>query len=290
MDSPVPTLLVVGCGRMGAAIAECALKGKIARVAAVDERMEEIAPSLTFAAELDESFDSLESVAASQLRYDYVLFAVKPQQLEKTLRDYVRYGLKNLPNGACRPCISVAAGAKVAVYKEILGSASPVVRAMPNLAMTVGAGATGFFASSETGGDVIEFVRTLFSQGGVAFQTQSEELIDAVTAISGSGPAYFFYFAECLAEAGEKAGLPRDVALALAKHTLCGAGRLAESGALSALREQVASPGGTTEAALQTLTTDNLLRDAVKGAVDAALARAKELATGIVSFHKAHTA
>jgi pyrroline-5-carboxylate reductase len=270
-----PVLLLIGCGRIGSALLSCALESGIADVAVVEPRIFDISDctkgrsSPSFAA----SFATLPDYAESGVRHDYVLFAVKPQQLHDVLAEYAELGLQK-----DAAVISVAAGAPVALFEGMLGKGVPVIRAMPNIAVACGAGATGYYASPSVSPVRKAFAAALFGHGGLAQELPEERLIDAVTAISGSGPAYFFYFAECLAKAAREIGLPEDAALALANRTLSGAGRMAESDSPSRLREQVTSPGGTTAEALSVLMQGGALERTVSEAVKAALARAKELA------------
>ena len=277
-----PVLLMVGCGRMGGAILECALKGAVADVAIVDPRISDISDFLDGLHKeyggVVGRFSSFDEFISAGIAHDYAMFAVKPQGLKDTLNGYLSANLLKNSHGAYVPSISVVAGVTVSGFKSILGEDAPVIRTMPNIPVSCGAGVTGFYASGETPDAAREFVKNVFSQGGVAPEVDREELIDAVTAVSGSGPAYFFYFVECLAQAGKELGLPEDVALKAATQTLCGAGRMAEHTAASALREQVTSPGGTTAAALNVFMENDNLRKIVKSAGEAAANRAAELA------------
>jgi pyrroline-5-carboxylate reductase len=158
-------------------------------------------------------------------------------------------------------------------------NARAIVRAMPNLPASVGRGATGAAASAEVGAKQKAAAHALLSAVGLVEWLDSEDLIDAVTAVSGSGPAYVFHLVECVAQAGAAAGLPEDVSMRLARAMVVGAGELLAQSELSAaaLRENVTSPGGTTAAALQVLMRPGGMPDLLREAVAAAKRRAEEL-------------
>jgi pyrroline-5-carboxylate reductase len=177
--------------------------------------------------------------------------------------------------------VSILAGKTIENLRSRLPGARAIVRAMPNLPASVGRGATGAAASPEVAPEQRLMADVLLRSVGIVEWLPSEDLVDAVTAVSGSGPAYVFHLAECLAEAGVAAGLPREIALRLARATVTGAGELLFRSELPAsrLRENVTSPGGTTAAALQILMANpGGLEDLMKSAVAAAKRRARELA------------
>ncbi len=214
----------------------------------------------------------------SQLAKDYtpdaVVFAVKPQGLDEVLPEYAeRFKIVPL-------FISIAAGKTLSYYEKHLGKAARVVRAMPNTPAMAGQGMTALVANAAASTADKAAAEALFALAGQTVWLEDEELMHAVTGLSGSGPAYVYLFIESLAEAGVKAGLPAPAAKRLALQTVTGACALAaESGAeMAALRAQVASPGGTTEAALKTLEQEKALRKLVDEAVQAAAKRSKELA------------
>ena len=176
--------------------------------------------------------------------------------------------------------ISIIAGKTVGDLKARLPAASAIIRAMPNLPASIGRGATGAAASPEVRESQRQMADTLLRCVGVVEWVESEDLIDAVTALSGSGPAYVFHLVECLTEAGAAAGLPADLAGRLARATVTGAGELLFQSDLSpaTLRQNVTSPGGTTAAALEVLMADpDGLKALMREAVAAAKRRAGEL-------------
>ena len=204
---------------------------------------------------------------------DVVVLAVKPQDMAAVVTP-----LQAELAAAAPVVLSVAAGLRVADLAALCGAAARVVRAMPNRPAFVGAGATGLFAGPGVdAGDRERCARIMAAAGRVVW-IDDETLMDAVTAVSGSGPAYFFLLAEALAEAGVAQGLPPDAARQLAAATLHGAGMLAaaDDADLSRLRAEVTSRGGTTEAALRALDAAGF-RAAVHAAVQAAAERGREL-------------
>ena len=203
-----------------------------------------------------------------------VVLAVKPQDVAAVLQPLAA------ALATVRPLLlSVAAGVRVAALQALCGSAVPVIRAMPNRPARLGAGATGVFAPPTVGGEQRAAAERILQALGEVFWIPAEELLDVVTALSGSGPAYFFLLAELMAEAGTALGLESQLAQRLAAATLYGAGLLAHSGDgnLARLRQEVTSTGGTTEAALRVLEAADL-RATVRAALDAATQRGRELA------------
>lgn len=200
-----------------------------------------------------------------------VLLAVKPQVLGQVL-DALR---PHLSPGSL--VVSIAAGVSLATLEGKLAPGTPVVRAMPNLLATVGAAATALAAGSAAGAEHLERAEAIFAAVGIAVRVE-EKLLNAVTGVSGSGPAYLCLAIEALADAGVQAGLSRDIAQRLAAQTVMGTGKLIlETGKHPAqVKDQVSSPGGTTIAAIRALERAGL-RAALMDAVEAAVARAAEL-------------
>lgn len=206
-----------------------------------------------------------------------VLVAVKPQMMAEALPT-----LKAMGNGETL-FISVAAGTTIRYFEEILGSRTPIVRAMPNTPAAIGRGITAIVANKPAGEDGLDAAETLLSVVGEVVRLDSEGQIDAVTGVSGSGPAYVFHMIETLAAAGEAQGLEAGLALQLAKATVAGAGALAMAAQEDPgqLRVNVTSPNGTTQAALEVLMDEeNGFPALMKRAVAAATERSRELAGG----------
>ena len=177
--------------------------------------------------------------------------------------------------------VSIAAGTPVAAFEAALGP-RPVVRAMPNTPAQVGRGVSVCFGNARADAAVRAVATDLLAAVGSVDWIAEEGLIDAVTAVSGSGPAYVFLLAECLAAAGVAAGLPEDLAARIARNTVSGAGELLHRSELDpeTLRRNVTSPGGTTAAALAVLMAEHGLAPLMRDAVAAATARSRELAKG----------
>lgn len=204
---------------------------------------------------------------------DVLVLAVKPQVLKGVCLD-----LAPLVADARPLVISIAAGVRIGQLREWLGVELPIVRSMPNTPALFGAGATGLIANAATDAARRAQAQAILAAAGSTAWIEREELMDVVTALSGSGPAYFFLLAEALEDAAVAQGLPRETARALATQTCLGAGRmLVESGeAPSLLRERVTSPGGTTAAALDAFAAGGL-RELAANAVATATARGREL-------------
>ncbi len=202
------------------------------------------------------------------------LVAVKPQMMGAALP-----ALQALGNGSTL-IVSIAAGTSIAAFEAALGARTPIVRTMPNTPAMVGRGITGICANTHAGTRGLALARTLMQAVGEVVDLDHEAQIDAVTALSGSGPAYVFHLIEAMAAAGEAEGLPPHVAMQLARATVCGAGELAHRAPDSAaqLRINVTSPGGTTAAALAHLMDPATgLPPLMRRAVHAAAERGREL-------------
>jgi pyrroline-5-carboxylate reductase len=202
-----------------------------------------------------------------------VVLAVKPQIIREVTKDYVRF------SDGRTTFVSVAAGTSITTFEEILGARAPIVRVMPNTPAAIGKGMMVACANSRVSPQARQFVTELLSASGKVAEIDDERLMDAVTAVSGSGPAYLYHFIECLTAAGEKAGLPAEIAGQLAMQTVYGSAILAEESdeTPAELRRQVTSPNGTTAAALAVLMGEDRLKKLMAEAVEAARARSVEL-------------
>lgn len=205
--------------------------------------------------------------------FDFLVVAIKPQLAEKVLPDYG-------PTSQGAVVMSVMAGTSIATLSRIFPGHEKFIRTMPNLPAAIGAGVSGLFASDAVSKNECDAAEQLMAAAGASVWVERESDMDLVTAVSGSGPAYFFLLAEALAEAGEAAGLSAQAASTLAEATLAGAGKLMDVDGRSAsdIRKAVTSPGGTTAAALGVLDGDEeAIRKLMKEAVAAAAKRAGEL-------------
>jgi len=199
--------------------------------------------------------------------------AIKPQVLKHEAKALAGFA----QNGALM--ISIAAGTSVSSLAKAWGSKARIIRAMPNTPGAIGRGITGLYAAKGTSPGDKRRAASLLSALGETIWVSKETLIDSVTAVSGSGPAYLFLMVEALTEAGLAEGLPRAQAEKFARATVVGAGALlaADQSQASALRQAVTSPGGTTAAALSVLMAEAGLTALMKRAVHAARKRAQEL-------------
>ena len=261
--APIPPLLLIGCGKMGASLFEGWVRQGLSPSFAVDPA----GPKLPAPHRVVASLADLPPGFAPAC----VVLAVKPQMADEALA-----GLGARFPGAL--CLSIMAGRTLANMRGTSGAAS-WVRAMPNLPASVGQGATAAFASPEVTGPQQALAARLLAAVGTVEWLDDETLLDSVTAVSGSGPAYFFLLVEVLEAAGVQAGLPPAIARRLARRTLVGAGALMDASETDAraMREAVTSKGGTTERALSVFTRPGGLPDLVADAVAAAAARSREL-------------
>lgn len=272
MFSGAAPLLLVGAGNMGGAL----LKGWLekgfdaAGLTILDPNLDEARRT-----ELLDDGGTIVASADELARSDFriIMLAVKPQVMGSVLPR-----VAPLAN-AETAIVSVAAGVRLSSFEAAFPPGQPIIRAMPNTPAQIGMGMTVAVANDCVADDQRAAVDGLLAAVGKVAWVEDESLIDAVTAVSGSGPAYVFLLAEALAEAGREAGLSADLALTLARQTIAGAGLLLASSPLppAELRRNVTSPNGTTAAALAVLMADNGLQPLLTRAVAAAKARSVEL-------------
>jgi len=212
------------------------------------------------------SLDSISNV-------DALLLAVKPQDIEPTLKEFGKF------DSSSPLVISFAAGIKIAKILDCLGSTARILRVMPNTPIALGRGMSAISVGRSATEDDIDWSKRFLSSSGEVIVVD-EDLQDAVTATSGSGPAYFFAFTEAIAAAGERLGLSESDATLLARETLIGAALMVEKSEknLATLRENVTSPNGTTAAALKNFKDSNF-EESIFQAMKAAKDRSTELST-----------
>ncbi len=264
-------LLLIGAGKMGGAMLDGWLKQGIApeQIAISDPmvsaEMQALAGQYGFAVNPD---------LAKLSNVEVVLLAVKPQMMDQVLPE-----LQALA-GEGPLYLSVAAGRTIGGFEAAFGSAAAIIRAMPNTPAAVGRGITAICPNANCSSQQIELATELLSAIGEVVAIDDEKLMDAVTGVSGSGPAYVFHLIECMAAAGEAQGLPADIAMKLARSTVAGAGELVHQSPLPAatLRENVTSPAGTTAAALDVLMADDAMPRILREGIAAATRRSEELA------------
>jgi pyrroline-5-carboxylate reductase len=258
---------MIGGGRMGSAL----LQGLLDAGYAAPTELRVVEPLAARRDELAAEFPGV-AVADAPIAAPENVVAVKP--------DHVAEACEALRAAGAGRVLSLAAGVTLTSLESWLGAGVPVVRSMPNTPALVGAGASAVACGSSAGDDDMEWAVTVLGAVGEVL-TVDERALDAVTGLSGSGPAYVFLMLEAMIEGGVLNGLPRDVARRLATQTVMGAGRLAaETGEdPAALRAAVTSPGGTTAAGLAALEQASV-RAAFMDAVSAATRRSRELAGG----------
>ncbi|MCE3230402.1 MAG: proC 1 [Alphaproteobacteria bacterium] len=252
--------LLVGCGVMGGALKQGWENANAPfDVVVIDPSHSQYLPNITAVPE--------------DYVPDAVIFALKPQMLPETLPLYQRF------SGQGCLFLSIAAGTSLSTYHTILGEEESIIRAMPNLPVIVGQGMTALATQRPLNEEHRALGEAVFETTGKVIWLDKESLMDVVTAVSGSGPAYFFRMVECLAAAGVVCGLPPDLAMALARQTAIGAGAMLEHASDTAadLRAHVTSRGGTTAAALSAFDQGDALAKLTRMAVKAAIHRGQEL-------------
>jgi pyrroline-5-carboxylate reductase len=259
---------IIGCGKMGSALLKGAVQSKAVNPAEVFLHDAYIPLAEQLADDIGAT--ALDSNAAVIGQSEVVLLCVKPQDMLDMLR--------SLPALSTAPLfISIAAGLKLAALEEVLGADARIIRVMPNTPALVGKGASAFSRGSCANDTDAGFVHAILKAVGMVTEVPEKQL-DAVTGLSGSGPAYIYTVIEALAEGGVLMGLPRDKALMLATQTVAGAAEMViHTGEdPAALRDQVASPGGTTVAGLSALEA-GAFRATLIDAVRTATQRSTEL-------------
>lgn len=278
MDAlPNGRVAFLGCGKMGQAMLSGWLASKDAEIASLmREGCYVVVPTESHGRQLADEYGVQVFSVASQIPADatVIVLAVKPQVLPDVLGKLV--SSPAFAQGSPL-VISIAAGVSLRRLEAELPAGTSVIRAMPNMPLQAGEGATVLAGGTWATDDQVQFAQALFAALGMA-EVVEEDQIDAVCALSGGGPAYFAFLAECLAQAGVQAGLSARLASLLARQTLAGTGRCLISSDMSPedLRVAVSSPGGTTLAALAAMEREGFPQ-AVSAGVEAAIQRAKEL-------------
>jgi pyrroline-5-carboxylate reductase len=266
----IPALLLVGCGKMGSALLSGWLAQGLARRYVV---VEPGAVPQALSGRKEVAVLPVPDRVPPDLSPEVIVLAVKPQAMAEVLPTYRRF----VPSGTL--FLSIAAGKTLGFFERALGAAA-VVRAMPNTPAAIGRGIAVACANTAVAPPQRALAERLLAAVGEVAWVEEEALLDPVTAVSGSGPAYVFLLIECLAKAGVAAGLPEALAAQLARATVAGSVALAGLSKESAaeLREAVTSPGGTTRAALDVLMAGDGLEKLLIRAVLAATRRSRELA------------
>ena len=259
------TIFLIGFGKMGRALVKGWLKSnEIKNIIIIEPVKQDFSDLKNYKTKIV-IYKNIKHLASYNI-IDVLVLAVKPQKIENILLEL------NPLSKKIKLIISIIAGIKINKYEKYLGKSVPIIRAMPNTPASEGEGITAIVKNTICNEVSFEYSREILSSLGEVVTLNKEFQIDAVTAVSGSGPAYFFYFVEALINAATKLGLEDELAYKLALSTFIGSGILAKNlnQNLVELRQSVTSPGGTTEAGMKKLIeNDNLfkiLEDAVQSA------------------------
>lgn len=267
----VANIVILGAGHMGSSLLGGLIKNghPVDKLFVTDPSPEKL-NVIKARFNVNGSSDNLQAAEKA----DVIILAVKPQIISQVLAPLHDTVQKHQPL-----IISIAAGIRIGNIEQALGQQTAVVRTMPNTPALIGAGATALFANSNTSSEQRNIAESIMRAVGIAVWVDNEKQMDAVTALSGSGPAYFFLVLEALQASGEAMGLSAETAQMLAQQTALGAAMMAIESTHSPaeLRHQVTSPGGTTEKAISVL-EEHHLRDIFKKALLAAKQRSEELA------------
>ena len=264
------TVLIVGAGNMGCSIAN----GLLAKQWS-DKQLIFCEQQTARHEQLKNTFpnsDVVDELSSLKIIPDIILLAVKPNDMQAVCKQIVN------ANQLSALFISIAAGVPIKSFQQWLGNDIVIVRCMPNTPAAIGAGITGLFTPEHTSQDNKNIAEEVLSSIGKTVWLDKESLIDAVTAISGSGPAYLFYFMECIQKSAADLGLSPDDSYHLTLQTMLGAAQLANDGNISfqQLRDNVTSKGGTTEQAILSFTQNNT-QQIIDQAVKAAAKKATEI-------------
>ncbi len=264
-------ILLVGCGKMGGALLEGWLEHQfeITDIIVVEPNFKITQNFVARGLKIVKDIDSL----PENFQPDVIVFAVKPQVMDEVVSPYGKLNVQSTI------FVSIAAGKTIAYFEKALGARVAIVRAMPNPPAAIQRGITVACGNKKTSRVQRDICHRLLKAVGEVEWVQDEGLIDAVTALSGGGPAYVFFLVEVMAKAGMASGLPEGLSERLARLTVAGAGELLHRSVepASKLRENVTSPGGTTAEALKILMEGDAWQPLMDLAIAKATARSKEL-------------
>ncbi|MED5272567.1 MAG: pyrroline-5-carboxylate reductase [Pseudomonadota bacterium] len=267
-------ILLIGCGKMGGSLLEGIVKShdNFNLIDVVDPVINDSYKS-NFKKNKTNFYSDIKELKDS-ITYDSIIIATKPNNYVEILED-----LKNhIAVNEEILIISILAGIKIKKIENIIGSV-PIIRAMPNIAASVAEGMTALTGNKKITNDKIDTANMIFQSIGNKIWLEDEGQMDSFTAISGSGPAYFFYFTECLHKIAIDEGFSEDVAKQISEQIMIGSGKLIKDSNIDVvqLRENVTSPNGTTEAALKVLCDDDGLLSKLREAVEKAKKRSIEI-------------
>lgn len=261
-------ILFVGCGKMGSV-----LLGGFLKKLQSENQVVVVKPNILVPINnIDTNISVISNIRdlSPSFKPDIIIFAVKPQIIDNVIFDYIKFEESIF--------ISIIAGKKIDFFSKKLGKDSKIIRTMPNLPSLIGHGITALYGNLNISNKEKTLVNDLFKTVGEIVNLESEDEIDSVTSISGSGPAYVFHFAESLINSGMELGLSEEVSKKLALKTMLGSCLMMEQSLFNPteLKDQVTSKKGTTEAALNSLYENNFEK-IVKNATKSAFKRSKEL-------------
>ena len=267
-------ILLIGCGKMGGSLLEGIVKShdNFNLIDVVDPVINDSYKS-NFKKNKTNFYSDIKELKDS-ITYDSIIIATKPNNYVEILED-----LKNhIAVNEEILIISILAGIKIKKIENIIGSV-PIIRAMPNIAASVAEGMTALIGNKKITNDKIDTANMIFQSIGNKIWLEDEGQMDSFTAISGSGPAYFFYFTECLHKIAIDEGFSEDVAKQISEQIMIGSGKLIKDSNIDVvqLRENVTSPNGTTEAALKVLCDDDGLLSKLREAIEKAKKRSIEI-------------
>lgn len=267
-------ILLIGCGKMGGSLLEGIVKShdNFNLIDVVDPVINDSYKS-NFKKNKTNFYSDIKELKDS-ITYDSIIIATKPNNYVEILED-----LKNqITVNEEILIISILAGIKIKKIENIIGSV-PIIRAMPNIAASVAEGMTALTGNKKITNDKIDTANMIFQSIGNKIWLEDEGQMDSFTAISGSGPAYFFYFTECLHKIAIDEGFSEDVAKQISEQIMIGSGKLIKDSNIDVvqLRENVTSPNGTTEAALKVLCDDDGLLSKLREAIEKAKKRSIEI-------------
>ena len=267
-------ILLIGCGKMGGSLLEGIVKShdNFNLIDVVDPVINDSYKS-NFKKNKTNFYSDIKELKDS-ITYDSIIIATKPNnyvEILEDLKNHIAVNEKIL-------IISILAGIKIKKIQNIIGSV-PIIRAMPNIAASVAEGMTALTGNKKITNDKIDTANMIFQSIGNKIWLEDEGQMDSFTAISGSGPAYFFYFTECLHKIAIDEGFSEDVAKQISEQIMIGSGKLIKDSNIDVvqLRENVTSPNGTTEAALKVLCDDDGLLSKLREAVEKAKKRSIEI-------------
>ena len=267
-------ILLIGCGKMGSSLLEGIVKShdNFNLIDVVDPVINDSYKS-NFKKNKTNFYSDIKELKDS-ITYDSIIIATKPNnyvEILEDLKNHIAVNEKIL-------IISILAGIKIKKIENIIGSV-PIIRAMPNIAASVAEGMTALTGNKKITNDKIDTANMIFQSIGNKIWLEDEGQMDSFTAISGSGPAYFFYFTECLHKIAIDEGFSEDVAKQISEQIMIGSGKLIKDSNIDVvqLRENVTSPNGTTEAALKVLCDNDGLLGKLREAIEKAKKRSIEI-------------